>query len=111
MHFYVAGPMRGMPKYNFPAFEEAEQWLLARGYDVTSPHRLDLQNGFDPEKDEPFFIEDCARRDIDAIFSVDALVLLPGWENSKGAKAEKALADWIERPCYTYPEMEVIPPS
>lgn len=106
MHCYIAGPMRGYEQYNFPAFEAAEEWLLSQGWDVTSPHRMDLDIGFDPSGALPEgYIEQAAQRDIDAIFSVDALVLLPGWESSKGAKAEKALADWIDKPCFQYPEM------
>jgi hypothetical protein len=34
------------------------------------------------------------KRDLDAIQSCDALVLLPEWENSKGARAERAVAEW-----------------
>ena len=97
--------MRGIDQFNFPAFESAEESLLNSGYDVTSPHRLDLEAGFDPMQDSSsFFSEECVRRDIEAIFSVDALVFLPGWEGSKGARAERALAEWLEKKCYTYPD-------
>lgn len=106
--------MRGVAEFNFPLFEEAEDYLLSLGWDVTSPHRMDLDIGFDPGDFDPngdldgFDLEGAARRDIDAIFSVDALVFLPGWENSKGARAEKSLADWIEKPCFLYPGMEIL---
>ncbi len=29
---YIAGPMTGLPDYNYPAFEKAERDLTARGY-------------------------------------------------------------------------------
>ena len=107
MKVYLCGPMRNIEKFNFPAFEAAEQYLLSQGIDVISPHSMDINNGFDPLNGdtEPPAVEDCARRDIDAIFEVDALVLLPGWRNSRGATAEKALADWIEKPCFEYPSL------
>jgi hypothetical protein len=51
------------------------------------------------------FITDCARRDIDAVFECDELVLLPNWEKSKGAKAEIAVAQWLSKPIRLYPSM------
>lgn len=99
--------MRGYEKYNFPAFESAERDLEERGFIVISPHRLDLDAGFDPNIDEvtPELMEQMVRRDINAIIDSSFLVLLPGWEKSTGAKAEKAVADWLKRPSYQYPSM------
>lgn len=109
MKVYLAGPMRGIPEFNFPAFEEAEQSLLSQGIDVISPHKMDIMNGFDPQDHSTLpSLEECAQRDIEAIFQVDALVFLPGWSQSRGAKAEKALAEWLERPCFQYPSLEPI---
>jgi hypothetical protein len=34
-------------------------------------------------------------RDVDAIFQVATVFLLPGWEKSTGATAEVALAKWL----------------
>src|SRR5262245_23383467 len=49
---YIAGPMRGYPSYNFPAFDEAEAALTAGGWRVLSPAAMDRAIGFNPDKDE-----------------------------------------------------------
>jgi hypothetical protein len=104
---YICGPMRSMPQLNHPAFFEAEETLKKRGHNVINPARMDQELGLDPHNSQmdSKFIEDCARRDIDAVFECDELVLLPNWEKSKGAKAEIAVAQWLSKPIRLYPSM------
>lgn len=101
---YIAGPMRGIPWFNFPAFDKAATALTLKGYNVINPAQLDRKVGFNPNTlpvhtdwnvIPPHFDLDAAiRRDVDAIMRSDELCLLPGWQNSKGANAEKQLAEW-----------------
>jgi hypothetical protein len=42
--WYLAGPMTGIPAFNFPAFDLAAADLRAQGIDIVSPAELD-----DPE--------------------------------------------------------------
>jgi hypothetical protein len=104
---YICGPMRSMPQLNHPAFFEAEEVLKKKGHNVINPARMDQELGLDPHNSQmdSKFIEDCARRDIDAVFECDELVLLPNWEKSKGAKAEIAVAQWLSKPIRLYPSM------
>jgi hypothetical protein len=104
---YICGAMRGIPQLNHPAFFEAEETLLKRGHKVINPARMDQELGLDPHNSQmdSKFIEDAARRDIDAVFECDELVLLPNWEKSKGAKAEIAVAQWLSKPIRLYPSM------
>jgi hypothetical protein len=114
---YLAGPMRNRPFFNFHAFESAMIDLEARGIKITSPHKMDKDMGFDPTKQDPyevgipegFNIEECVRRDIQAILETESIIFLPGWETSIGATAERAVAAWLMRPCYLYPRLEPIP--
>lgn len=100
---YIAGPMRGYPEYNFPAFFAAEEWLRNKGIGAINPARMDIDLGFDPKKSlevQPSFdMQSFIRRDVYAILSLDpqrdAICLLPGWQESTGARAEEALATWI----------------
>lgn len=85
---YVAGPMTGLPDFNFPAFNAAAAQLRALGYDVENP----------AENPEPPCGSWLAymRMAIVQVAKCDALVLLPGWEQSKGARVEFQLAVGLE---------------
>jgi len=99
---YLAGPMRGYQAFNFPAFDEAAARGRSLGWHILSPAEMDRDIGFDPLLDSlaGFDMNAAIDRDIAAIRSLskedgDAVVMLPGWEQSKGARAEKALAEWM----------------
>jgi hypothetical protein len=102
---YLAGPMRGIPDFNFPAFDRAAERLRAQGWEVFSPADHDREvNGHEieanPTGDEEiarqktgFNIREALKADTSWICrQADAIALLPGYENSLGAKAELALA-------------------
>jgi len=102
---YLAGPMRGYPMYNFPAFDNATIALEELGYVVHSPAKIDRSCGFDPVKTPDITfpeqeLPNVIRRDIDAILKSDAIVLLPGWEESIGATAEVAVGEWANLPAF-----------
>jgi nucleoside 2-deoxyribosyltransferase len=101
---YLAGPMRGYPKFNFPAFDEAENRLARLGFNVISPASMDRELGFN-ENTDPFTqndLENCVRRDLDAVIKCDMVVYLDGSENSVGATAEMAVAKWLGKPIKPY---------
>lgn len=107
---YLAGKMRGIPKFNFPAFDAAAKDLREQGWEIISPADIDREHGFDPEKhDESYFpMNILIRRDIEAVLKQDAIILLPGWEKSVGANAELAVAKWAGKPAYLYPSMVLL---
>jgi hypothetical protein len=104
MKIYLAGPMRGYPNFNFPAFDYAAERLRQEGHLVFSP--ADHDRSVDPRiEDNPtgdedlaakvtgFSIRDALAADTSWICNeADAIALLPGWEKSSGATAERALA-------------------
>jgi hypothetical protein len=102
---YIAGPMRGYKHYNFPAFDAAAERLRRLGFEPVSPADADRALGFDPmalldDHDwntlpEGWDIRDVAKRCCDAVIGCDGLFLLSGWYDSRGAVAEKGLADWL----------------
>jgi hypothetical protein len=111
MTCYIAGPMRGIPYYNFPAFDAAKDRLVALGWTVISPADLDREHNFDssslaPDSDwnaipENFDLSACIRRDVEAVLQCDALVFIPGdWGKSTGCRAELAVARWALKPVY-----------
>ena len=93
---YIAGPMRGYPRYNFDAFMKAEETLIGEPYwlQVINPARLDIEAGFDPDHDDfdETMLPAAMRRDIAALLNVDAVVLLEGWEASRGVATELEVA-------------------
>lgn len=105
MKIYLAGPMRGYPKFNFPAFFAAAKKLEADGHLVFNPAAKDVEkHGDDLWKNSKgslkeaekkgFSLRDALGMDTAWICEhADAVAMLPGWKKSKGAKAEKALAD------------------
>lgn len=105
---YVAGPMRGRPSYNFPAFEEAEKRLREWGWDPFSPARRDLDAGFDPTKaldHQPvkFSVQEAMRHDLDYIVQeAQAIIMLRDWTQSYGAVHEARTAWFIGLPVFEF---------
>ena len=107
MRVYLAGPMRGIPEFNFPAFHHAAAKLRAEGHTVFSPAEKDIErhgtdiskgnaNGDEmmAAKEHGFNLRETLAVDLTYIcLKADVVALLPGWEKSKGANAEKAAAD------------------
>lgn len=105
MKIYVAGPMRGIPEFNFPAFHAAAVTLREAGHIVFNPAEADNEiHGTDISKgnatgdediaaaDHGFNLREALARDLAFICAhADAVALLPGWQNSKGATAERAV--------------------
>jgi hypothetical protein len=91
---YIAGPMTGLPEFNFPAFNNTAEAFEEGGWRVINPAAHDLEVWGDMEgvaKNANY--RDCLAWDLDAICNeCDAIAMLPGWENSKGARAEHATA-------------------
>ena len=92
MRIYIAGPMRGLPDFNFPAFHAAAAELRALGHTVFNPAEADTADGFDPRRDEPLPMAHYMARDLPEVCRADMVVLLFGWSVSKGAKLEAYVA-------------------
>jgi nucleoside 2-deoxyribosyltransferase len=82
---YIAGPMTGIPEFNFPAFHAAAATLRAYGYEVVSPAEIPA------EADKPW--DYYMRKDLAEMLKCDTIYLLRGWDKSKGACLEKHIAE------------------
>jgi hypothetical protein len=85
---YISGPMTGMPEDNFPAFEEAAKRWRSWGWDVSNP-----AENFGGRRD--LARASYMRADMMMLATCDAIAMLPGWEKSRGAKAEYYMAHEI----------------
>jgi hypothetical protein len=107
MYIYLAGPMKGKPYFNFPTFHHVTARLRAEGHVVFNPaerdnarHGTDISAGNETGCLEQaanvygFDLREALADDLHFICSkADAVYLLPGWQNSKGATAERAVAE------------------
>ena len=84
IRIYIAGPMTGLPEFNYPAFRLAADKLRASGFRVTSPNELHV--GTDQSWD--FYM----RSAIKALVDCDVIFMLRNWELSRGALIEYDLA-------------------
>jgi len=95
-YLYIAGPMSGLPKKNFPEFHKAAKRLRKRGYKVISPAEL--------ETIKPLCLtwKDCLRRDLRYVVAkCYAIATLPGWKKSRGAQLETYVAKQLDMQVHT----------
>lgn len=99
MKVYIAGPMTGLPEFNYPTFRWAAHCLRDAGYEVEDP-----STNVNPT---PGDYHGWLRAGLAQLVRCDAVALLPGWEASGGARLEvnvgatlgmqvKPLAEWLE---------------
>ena len=107
MKVYLAGPMRGIPHFNFPAFRRMALSLRGLGHEVFSPAERDnARLGTDISEDNAtgdvtqaviqhgFSLREALADDLQWIcLHAEAVAVLPGWVKSKGARAEIAVAE------------------
>lgn len=110
---YLGGPMSGVPDYNFPHFREAAENLRSKDIRVISPAELDEERGIKPDPNGMALSTDewavVMLDDLARIVHVDAVVVLPGWENSKGASIEVQWARALSIPVFAYADFPSVP--
>jgi hypothetical protein len=104
MKIYLAGPMRGIPNFNFPAFDAAAAKLRDQGHTVFNPADNDRAiygdtflnaTGCDKQADAEHGVSRRRLLGDDLAWicaEADGIALLPGWRGSLGATAEHATA-------------------
>lgn len=82
---YISGPMTGLPGKNFPRFFEVEKELKAKGINCINPAKLE------EDPNDPY--EEILKVDlIHMLEYATGLYMLKGWEKSRGALVEWAIA-------------------
>ena len=115
MRIYIAGPMTGYEDWNFTAFFKAEAELEALGHDVVNPAHNDgvtleeaLKSAGDPACPNHTWSY-YMRRDLPHVLGVDAICVLPGWQNSRGASLEVHVAKAVGIPLLILRDGALIP--
>lgn len=84
MRVYISGPITGDPCARWK-FDQAAQIIKDRGHEYTNPARLD---DVIPDAGWEYYMA----LDLQMLKQADAIVQLPGWEKSRGAKKEHEAA-------------------
>ena len=106
--------MTGIPDKNKRKFEEIARVVKSFGLDPITPFDL---NVVEPCNDSDWVAN--MKRDIKFLMTFDGVVVLPGWELSKGARVEVALAHILKLPVFVLsknkktnkPDLESLPLS
>ncbi|NBP84580.1 MAG: DUF4406 domain-containing protein [Mycobacteriaceae bacterium] len=91
MRVYVSGPMTGQPDLNRPLFARVADAWRRRGLDVINPHEIDFPAVWSTLRPGSAFRHrwrDYMLVDLAVLLTCRAIVMLPGWEQSPGARLE-----------------------
>ena len=107
MRVYLSGGMSGVRHFNLEAFDELARTLRGRGFEVVSPAEMDgdearailmtsehgSHSDLPPGETWGWYLA----RDIRLLADdgIEAVVVLPEWETSKGARLEVFMANQI----------------
>lgn len=95
--WYVSGPMTGLPEYNFPEFHRVTALLESYGFTVSNPAAKGEISDWE--------WSDYLRWDLMELIRCRGVVLLDGWEGSKGAQLETHVAHALGMPILHYTEV------
>lgn len=104
----ISGSVTGKQHDNCADFYEARAWLAEAGYEAFVPH--DIVEPNDNHRTAMLLcINELTERTQKPgirypVPRYDGLALLPGWEQSEGARLEKAVAEACGIPCKTVEE-------
>jgi hypothetical protein len=91
---YISGPMTGIEDFNYPAFHKAAALWRLMGAEVLNP-----ADNFGGAVDLAY--HKFMRADLEMLLQADAIALLPGWENSRGARYELLTAQMLNLKVFT----------
>ena len=85
---FIAGPMRGYPNYNFDKFDRVEKLLKDNGIDCVNPGRISRKFKEVEVNNDINVYNEMVRLQQEAQKTCNAILLLDGWQWSKGVKLE-----------------------
>ena len=88
-NMYLSGPMTGIEKYNHDLFNKVAEEFRSAGFMVCSPSEF-----FDGDRTKER--KEYMREAVKYMLEADTIVLLPGWQESKGARLEAAIATELD---------------
>lgn len=124
--YYLAGPMSGLPQFNYPKFHRLAATLRDYGFTIISPAEQDskdmqvaamsstdgLVDGKKPVDSATVVFQgetwgDVMARDVKLIFEkCDGVIAMDDWYKSKGARLEVFISRLLGKPTYVVTESE-----
>lgn len=90
---YLAGPMTGLPEFNYPAFHAEAARLRQLGYHVENP----AENNAPADTTWSGYL----RLALAQLITCDSIAMLQGWDKSKGARLEYHVASELGMQVHT----------
>ncbi len=102
MRIMISGPISNMPENNYPAFDEAAKRLESQGHIPVSPADMGRAMG----SGHPW--EAYMRGSIQLLLTCEAIAMLPGWVQSRGARLERHIARELGMAVYLVTPTEIV---
>lgn len=102
---YVAGPMTGLPEFNYPEFLRVATELRWRGFRVLCPAEIDdmyLTHTLGRRPDWQWYM----RKALTMVCEADGVATLAGWDGSRGARLEVHVARALDLEVRRWQEWE-----
>ena len=85
---FIAGPMRGYPNYNFDKFDAYEKLLKDKGIECVNPGRISRKFKEVEVNNDINVYNEMVKLQQEAEKTCNAILLLDGWQWSKGVMLE-----------------------
>lgn len=121
--YYLAGPMSGIPQFNYPKFIRITSELRSAGLVIHSPVEMDTPKMQEAamenltgdltklQKDTDETWGDVLAKDVKLIADVvDGVIVMDGWEKSRGARLESFVCHLTKKPLFIYVGNGVVRP-
>lgn len=108
-NYYISGPMTGLPLFNFPQFNEVAAALRSRNYSVINPaEEVDQLLAFSSYDSLASIPRRIALLEVltALLTKSNALILLPDWKGSRGARLERRIAKALEYPIFEWSDIK-----
>lgn len=112
MKVYISGPITGLTEEQYTEnFARAEAFVISEGHDAVNPVKVqacltedcfkpgDIVGAQSVTKSDGSYLHSWQcymKHDLIAMFECDTILMIPGWQNSRGAQLELDIATRLE---------------
>ena len=108
MKVYISGSITKDPTGSKQVFAEMEDKLITLGWSPYNPRRHDIPKHIKEIGDPELLWVTMMKKSLIDMMNCDTMVMLDGWEESRGAKVEYSLAKQLGYKIYNHKLEELI---